>query len=424
MSVMDSNNIYSNLILFIDSLELSEPIEEELRKFSSLSLDEKIRLYGNKDNEHQYRIIRDNKTYYFDAFSSLDIEERDREHIKNKDYCMSELIFKTLEIAGYPTLINSKFIFAKSIGGMMFLIEFYKDGKYYIINLEYDLIMEKDEFYELNGITELKVLNKSQIYFLYRLFPKVFGHIPILYFILFYDELMPILTKYEDFNLAGYDKNGINYKNYFLFMAGCDAMFKHCLRIYPHRDFDEINDATLKNSRLEKVINEEGKITYGDYVFEKFSDYVIDEEKKDFLQTSERFRICHSLAKNILLMVYRGQRAQNKLSTIKLVNGKVFYQDKYLIYHSWVEFMHKGTLMVADLTQNLFMEKEMYYRYTKAQVLSVDEPKTIDELDGFVKATDLEIPDRLVDFFAEELLADFKKNEKILMINKESKQSR
>ncbi len=63
----------------------------------------------------------------------------------------------------------------------------------------------------------------------------------------------------------------------------------------------------------------------------------------------------------------------------------------------------------------------MYYRYTKAHVISIVDGPTMDELNEFLRITELTTSYRLNDFFAQELLAEFKKNEKILIPKREDK---
>lgn len=217
----------------------------------------------------------------------------DIKRIRANSLNMNQLIWKVLEVAGSHELVDPLFIFGTTNDRIKFLVEFSKNGKRYIIDIKYDIIMESEAYRELKNLKEIRTLDINQVYMMDYVMEIMGGKIPVLFFIMFYDEVMPYFLNLVGYKFDGFDDSGINYRNANMFYAGCDTIFKikgNCEKL---PEFYDVNDITMHPEYYNCFSEFNGSYRFKKYSFCLWSHNVVDEKIVRALFSSERFGKCH-----------------------------------------------------------------------------------------------------------------------------------
>lgn len=407
-----------NLKLMGKDLFLADKKDEPLYDFAKLSEEERKNssLLGKTitiEND-EYIVNRNGKDYHFVPYSRNDIRENDIERIREGKFSYRDEAIMALEIAGSHKLVEPLFLFGTCNGDYKFLVEYNKNGKRYIIDIMGDMIMESNDYRELMNFEEIRNLDINEIYLLYYVMEEMDGKIHILYFLLFYKEIMPYFTDLLESEMHLSYLDGVNIHNINMVDNHCDAIFKLLKFAEKKPEFDDINKITMYPDKYESIKDKKGCYNYKDYEIFLLSDF-LEGDNEDLL-SDERFGKCHTKVYSIAKILKQHYVERKRPYDIKIVTGNAYYHTKRSIYHSWVEIydFRDHTWYVIDYTQNLVMKKEDFYQYVDIEVLESIDFDEYNYLGYLFKEFDIDLSSRLTTMFATNLLSDLTKNIRLL----------
>lgn len=249
--------------------------------------------------------------------------------------------------------------------------------------------------------------------YLNELTRKLSKDIPAHITILFFKEIMEeIKRSFPDFYkyFSGIHPNNrfmLSLKDEILFMSKQEEMSVW------KRDADVIFSFTLDSlyRNFPISITDDYYFLYKDYKFRRLSDYIIDPDYKSELLSANRYHKCMGRSVNILLDL----ADDIEESDIRLVLGKIPFNNYEKLYHAWVEFKSKssGKWVTVDYTGNLIIASDDYIRLRDAEVLRTLSLPLVKELFTYVDNSCIVLDKFPLLFFAEEMLDDIKKNKNL-----------
>lgn len=336
-----------------------------------------------------------------------------REDLKNNKKKGGESIPRILRLATNEKLLNPKLLVCYDTDLLLF-VSFCYDENVYVIDYFNDIIMNKDDYFY---ICKTEVINEVGFRSIYELFDIIKEHdffISFLYFLLFPDDIIPSVNRYELISNGKYSKNGINLGNYAIIGDSCDDIFLLGNDKFRNHDLEEIEDYTidLKETDHIKCLGENHLFKDDDkeFTFMLFSDIVTDQELANVLCSMERYQTCHINSWKYVTPI--SETFSN--AKVRIVGGKYLINDVDYYYHTWIELEIEGKEFVVDYTKNLIILKEHYYRLTGAEVINVVEEDDIKSIIDYVKGDILKLNPMDYSYFAQELLRDLDKNKHIL----------
>lgn len=419
------NIMINNLKLMLDGLQLKEEEYEPLREFSQLNkFDRNFKLLWPRAIKKLhisrsilgFKVKRDGKTYFFKSFTNKRMSKYDTKRIRTNSLDITQLIWKVLEIVGSHELASPLFIFGTTNDEYKFLVEFSKNKKRYIIDIEYDIIMESNDYRELKKLKEIRTLDINQVYMMDYVMESMDGKIPALFFIMFYDEVMPYFLNLIGYKLDGIDEGGINYRNAHMFYPGCDTIFKAVNNSETLVNFYEVNDITEHPEYYNCFSEFDGSYLFKKYPISLYSNNIKDEDMKKDLLSAKRFNRCHYDNPMNALILRAYFKRENLNRKINIVSGRCYYGTKRYTYYTWVEFefLIPGKFYVIDFTQNLVMERSKFYEYAGIEILESIDIEDYLRMEALFKAYGIKMMYRLKDIFATELLRDLEKNKSLI----------
>lgn len=373
------------------------------------------------NNTEDYLFKYNNKVYPFSVFSDKDLQKYDKKNLKTSNRTKLYLP-RALKLACSMDLVNPRIAIGNSIAGVFnVLIIYQENGIDKVMDYSTNLIMSKNDYYELFKFNELNVIDKIDLYNIYYVINELDHYDYIYEYLIFTKEIFNELSKNDDFDFLAqkYNRNGFNRGNYTILGNDCDCLF-----------FQKIDDYHMKYSKLIKeldsfTLNPTNKtkhisyiknkdvyklraINFGCFTFKLLSNLVLDKKIKEELLSKERHGKCHVTAN----AVARSLTSKDKESTF-IVGGKIKVNEKDYVYHSWVEIEEDN--IIIDYNHNLIMNKNKYYKLyetvpiSKISVFEMDEIINTVIYDAGIKMHQMDL-----NYFGPELMKDIKKNEKIL----------
>lgn len=376
---------------------------------------------SNATSDENYIFKYNGKTYPFSVFSDRELQKIDRKNLESMNR-IKAVLFRTLKLACSMDLVNPRIVVGNSVAGIFsLLIMFQEHGIDKVIDYSTNLIMSKEDYYEVFNFSELNIVDKVDLYNIYYIMNKFDDFEHILEYLIFTKEIFNELAQKDYFKFLAekYDEKGINRRNYIFLGSDSDCLFFHSEddhHMKYNKLIDELNDFTENPTRKSKHITydkEKDKymlkaINFGYFTFDLLSNLIANEEIKDKLLSRDRYGKCHVNNNKAA----RSLSEKDKASAY-IVGGKFKANEKDYFYHSWVEIDEKNT--VIDYNHNIVMDRDAYYKLfeivpiSKVSVLEMEDIiQTVFYDAGF------NIPLIYLNYFGPELMKDLKKNEAIL----------
>lgn len=423
---------FCNAQTFAHNYSNDEKIPKDLRKlmiFTSLSkFDRDVcskvssRIIANNNNDEKGYIFNYNgKEYPFSVFSDYELQKFDKKTLESVKR-LGETTLRSLKLACSMDLVNPRIVIGNSLAGTFdLLIMFQENETDKVIDYTRNLVMNKDDYYEIFKYQELNIVDKSDLYNIYHLI-NIFGDCSHLYeYLIFTKEIFDELSKKKDFEFLSrkYNRNGLNNHNYTILGDNCDCLFFHPADCYNQKYKglrNELDSFTLnprKKTKHIKYNKKKGKYIlknrkFGFFTFDLLSDMVDNEEVKQILLSENRFGECHinsnSLARSL---------SETDSNSSYVVGGKIKANDQDYFFHSWVEVDDKN--IVLDFNHNIVMNRDKYYKLYGAVAIS---KTSASEMENVIQTinddADFNMHPMYFNYFGVEMMRDLKKNEKIL----------
>lgn len=427
-------NKYCNIDTFFNNEEKIDLIDIDItnlllfastsKSFSSLlSKDVFVCKYskitGNKNN---YTFNYKNKLYNFSVFSDSKLQKNDQKILKSFKLRRRNGLARTLKLACSLDLVNPKILVGKSsLGIFELLITYQENGIEKVINYVTNLVMNKDDYYDLFKFSEYNVLSKFDLYNIYYVLDKLNNYNDLCYYLLFWKEILNDIGKNFSYLLDKYDRNGINLNNYLLFGNNCESLFFQSIDrsgVRYEKIQQEFNRFTMDPGVKQKHIKynrdknmyEFKDMKFGYFSFGLLSNIIGNDNAKTELLSDERYGKCHQNA----IRVANSLKMEDKQYTY-VVGGRVKCNDVDYFLHSWVEVLKEKDGIVIDFNHNLIMNRKRYYELYEAECIS----KThIFEMNEIIKTVvddaGFTIHPLEIVYFGREMMNDLKKNELVL----------
>lgn len=350
------------------------------------------------------------KEYTYSLVSDLELPAFDAKTLTRFNRNLLSLL-RTFKLFFNPN-INSIEIQCVStfFSSLHLLINYVDNGKVKTIDYSANLIMDKDDYYNLFQVKILNTFTKSDAYKINSLLKRD-NFNPENFLLLTSEEIDEYIRKDPTLRCLWkkYDSNGVNVNNYFFYDDFLFAL-KEDVDICNekiHHEIETFTSSNRKSCRHIYYLEEPGKYIYINgkkrYIFSLISDQLPHEGLKTILLSYEdRYGLCHNnsfLLASILTSM--------GIESIFLVAGKRKTNSVEYLYHSWLEI---GDL-VYDFNGNLIMRVEDYYELYQAKVLDktpfseiTQVSKMCNEFGAFKNNV------FFVNFFCDELSRDLKKN--------------
>lgn len=397
---------------FIDNIEDNHNLD----KFDEIEVGiNRLQLNLNK----RYYFKYNGKKYPFQDFSrKFKLQEYDKKTIKKPEASYKLALFRSLKLACSLDLTNPKLILANTLNRKLAsLITYQENGTIKLIDYAQNMIMDKNDYYELFEVKEINVLDKLDLYKIYTLLEEYDDYKNMLDYLLFTKEKFEELSSSEPILQDKYDKDGINYGNYSIIGNGHDSIFfqKHDFNGMKNKDLIErlmyFTAFPSKNHKDFRYIEDKNSFKYQDFkmnfTFKLLSDYLKGEKEKNKLLSSERYGHCYEDSDKTAMELIRAG-----YDNIYIVGGKVLD----FIHHCWLELEKPNETLVIDYTKNLVIEKSKYYKIYEAVMINKTKAQDMEKIkDTIEPVIDLEFSPILYTFFGKEMMNDIKKNEKVLL---------
>lgn len=335
-----------------------------------------------------------------------------KENILKRDF-NSETLPRILRLATCNKLNDSKLLVCYD-NDIHMLVSFNYEGITYVIDYFNDLIMKKDDYF---NICKNNILNEVSFRQLYELYVFIKEHgipLPFTYFMLFPEEL---ITRFYRMNLGiygDYSKSGINIGNYALIGDNCDDIFLHKDDVVKHDILDEIEEYTVNGIETEHIKclgdNHSYKDENHEFTFMLFSDIATDQEFINTLRSEDRYGKCHSGSWAHVMSVMKAYSD----GLVSIIGGKYLINDVDYYYHTWIELELEDRFFVFDYTKNLIMDRDRYYELTGAKVINVVSPDEVRKIIHHVRLGNLRMNIMDCSYFSKEILSDLERNKHIL----------
>lgn len=419
---------FCNMETFLNNLNYSNKMNDEI--INLLTFTSKSKVDRNKINveskieknaKDNYLFNYNQKKYPFSILSDKNLQKCDIKILKDNEKRRKIEFLRTLKLACSMDLINPRVAIGNSVLGNLYLIILYQEkGIDKVIDYSSNLIMNKDDYYELFKFKELNIVSKAELYKIHYLIEKIGNQKNLYEYLLFTNEILEDLSKYEKLNLIiKYQQNGINMNNASLLGNHCDCLY------FIEKDYDNLAFKKIREELANFTLNPKQETDYikydrsinqyslnakdfGYFTFNLLSDQYKNEDLKKQLLSDTRYEECH---KNSVLTALSLREEDRKSAHI--VGGKIKANDVDYFFHSWVEVDDINT--VIDFNRNLIMNKYRYYKLFGAVAInrtSIDD--MIDIIKTVVFDAKLDIHPMTLNYFGKELMNDLKKNEKIL----------
>ncbi len=400
------------LILFTSYSKWGRKINSRMT-FSNIAVSKDI-------NGEEYVFKYNGKTYPFSIFSNRDLQEYDKKTLLSAKR-IKECLIRSLKLACSMDLVNPRIIIGNSIVGTFnLLIAFQENGIDKVIDYARNIVMNKDDYYEIFKFDELNIADRMDLYNIYYIINK-FGTYEYIYeYLIFTKEIFNELSKNETFAFFAekFNINGMNNHNYLLFGNNSDSLFFQREDSH-HMKYDkiirELNNFTEKPTRKSKHISyDKEKDKYmlktkdlGYITFDLLSNAISNGEVKERLLSTARYGNCHY----DVHMVARALDDKDKASAY-IVGGKFKVNDKDYFYHSWVEIDEKN--LVIDFSHNIVMNRDDYYKLFEIVPISKTSVLEMEDIVQMTNDLDFNFHPIYLNYFGSELMRDLKKNEKML----------
>lgn len=418
---------FSNINTFSKSSQ-NEEIPKELNTLGTFTMQsKKIRnilinskvfnnIKRNPYNKNEYVFIDDDKEYIFSLFSDWNLQKFDKKVLESKnrfDYSLPRIL-KLINSLGinFPNLvIGSSNVYAFD------LLIVYKDGiQTKVIDYAKNLIMDKEDYYELFCFKEINTVSLPELYFISDIYRRL-GYHNLYEYLIFTKEIFNDLKRYKEFSYLKdkFSLNGTNYNNYYFLGDKSDFQFfqkEDTTGNKYEKITDEIDDFTIKlKSKHIKPDKEEGyyryKKLFKQFSFRLISNLVVEEEAQKILLSMDRFKKCHHNSINFANALKEvGQK------DVYVVFGKFKINEIDYVYHSWIEI--KDLKLVLDWNHNLIIDLDKYYELYEIEVLNKTYIEDIIKYDTLIKDFDLYIDDFTINLFGNNIYNDLMKNTRIL----------
>lgn len=384
----------------------------------------KVRISTNGLNNYSFKY--NGRKYPFSLFSDdFELQKVDKEILKHVDLRQEERIFRPLKLVFSMNLVSPKIVMGKSVGeSLKALILYQEAGLDKIIDYSRNLVMTKEDYYEMFNFQEMNVVNRVELYNIDNVLKKIGDCKQSYKYFLYTKEMFSDLSRKDGFEFLTqkYDNNGFHMHNNILFETDdiftldrdfCNAKYEKVrldLRIFTENPQKEQNNIECdKNKGVYIFRNEE----FEDFTFSLLSDLTDDKQIKEELLSDKRYHHCHS---NSLILASSLDNS-DRTSTY-IVGGKTKANEIDYSFHSWVEIEKEN--IVLDYNYNLIMDKDKYYKLFGAVAISktlISEMKEVIQTVVYDAGFNLTPMD--VNYFGVEMMRDLKKNNKILYKRKD-----
>lgn len=387
--------IYSILEMLINNISPVEPLDDDLLNlllFTDLPKRERIfitisfitplftKVYPKLGH---YIFSYHHKKYPFEVLSDWDLQKYDLEILENKEERRKHSLLRTLKLAcsKHIDLIDPHVVIGKSsLQAFSPIITFLDHNQQKVIDYNRNLVMAKDDYYQLFHFQEISNMDNYNLYCLWYVLERIQEPSLLYPLLLFPNETLKELSQFKEFEFLNkkFDSNGFNYRNYTLFGHHCDNMF------FLDKDYDDTKYDSLREMIDEFTLTEQSPISVRNGLpvyqvqrtkFSCISDFFIPEAPEvETLHSNERYEHCHENSQRLAMIL-----SANKKDVLYIVGGKISSNDKEYFYHSWVELLMDGKWYVLDFNHNLCMEKKKYYKIYRAVVISRTEASDMRE---------------------------------------------
>lgn len=427
-------DFYDNIETFFNNETKIEPVDMDFAKlflFTSLTKIERRvvnrRVFAGKQSSienfgNEYVFCYKGKRYNFSVFSDRELQKCDRKILKHAKLRKKRRLLRVLKLACSMDLIDVKVIVGKSaLGNFELLISYQENGGSKVIDYGTNLVMKKEDYYELFKFSEFNILDKMDLYNVYFLINELENYKDIGYYLLFSKEIINDMGRNFSYLVNKYDKSGINLHNYLLFGDNCDSLFglREDAEGAKYKKLqDEIDKFTLepqKSKRHIKYNNIDKKyqlrdMRFGSFTFDLLSDMINDDEIKHELLSDERYRKCHINS----IMIANSLKDKDK-EFAYVVGGRAKWNEIDYYYHSWVEIENGKDGIVIDFNHNIIMNRKKYYKLYEAQPISKTHIFEMNEvIQTVINDALFDIHSMELNYFGKEMMNDLKRNEKVL----------
>jgi len=418
---------FSNTKTFIkNNKHNTEKLPNEFYKLTIFTLcSERIRkikyLFNNiKQIDNEYIFEYQKKAYNFKHFSDYALQNFDKKILQSTKRINYQLS-RTLKLACSLDLVNPRVVIGNSsIGNLDSLILFQENDKEKIIDYARNLVMLKDDYYELFDFGEINIVDKFELYNIYFLMDIFNNPDSLIELLIFYKEIVMELSKKGDFEFLNekYDRNGINKRNYLLIGDCNDCLYFKKEDIFMKykkliRELDEFTEKPYKNKKhISYDVKEKSYIfkekNFGFFTFELLSDIISDKEVQTELLSKDRYHKCH---RNSIAVA--SSLTQEDKETAYVVSGGFKENECDYFLHSWVEIDRSNT--VIDFNHNLVMNRDKYYKLFEIKSISKIHIYDMEKIIDFViNECELDFHPMEINFFGQEIMRNLMKNEKNL----------
>ena len=368
---------------------------------------------SNIKEKNKIHILKHNgKEYKFTLLSDEHIQKVDKQRLHKHSKRYKESILRTLKIFGSQNSKYNKLIVAKTnVDNFLCIIE--HNNK--IIDYSKNIIMDKDDYYELFDVTELNILDRFDVYLIYNIMDDLGIYNALDKLLLCNKEIIEDISKNYDYKIK-YDSLGINSKNYYLFANDCDALFISSddsgTWKYDYVRNILANFALNPKEKSKYIINLKNKkykciLPFMTFNFKLLSDLIQDEKVKENLLSENRYGKCHQ---NSIYVAKGFDNTNDESLTVYIVGGMQKANELDSAYHSWVELIYPDREYVVDYNANLIINKKDYYKIFGATVIERTEINEYKEIeDNFIDKLDLDMYNMFMNMMGKEFNKDAKR---------------
>ncbi len=408
---------FNNIDTLINNSCINEIIPHQISKlliFTTLNKLNKIVIFHTlcaktiKWKDNKYLFSYNGKQYPFSILSDQPIQKVDQKYLLNhKVNSSNHYLYSTirsLKLAASLDLNNLKIVTGTSLAQKLdILISFSYKNKEYIINYFYNLIMLKQDYYNLFKYKEFSIVNKNELYQIHHILNYI-GNEHLYELLIFNQIFFP--------NINEYDSNGFNNNNMAIIGKNHDSLFFLNIDCYPKygtilNELTKFTQNPTINFKHIKKTNQSGKYLlkdrkFGICFFYLLSDYINDKAIKQQLLSDNRYNKCHEMAIKMAL------NFQSKENFIYVVGGKIAVNENDFFKHSWVEIDNKN--LVIDFNHNLIMDRDQYYRLFSTKIISKTNVNDLKKILKIVyKDLSLDLHPILINYFGMEIMNDINK---------------
>lgn len=421
--VMNADTNWDFLLKQFEDKALKQNISKDILKLLVFTSLKQPMLYF--ENTFHYKMQKENngyifhtgkKDYYFELLSDKKILDYDKKNLKNIRKRNAKSLLRTLRIATSNHLLDQKLLLIASKGfSLNAVVEYKKDNDFFIIDYANNLIMKKNDYFDLFQSAIINVLDKETLYRIHENYDYLYD-IDLFYFLFAGQEIMKDINK--SFLKEEPFFTTINPLSEKIIGDDSDGIFLDLEDKKENAMDEEIDLSTLKNnseklSHIKELAN--GNLCYQKTFLSKkveykaLSDFIENKEIAEELTSEDRYSKCHfnSLVVFLNLDITDYDEAY-------VVSGKISLNDIEYIYHTWLELKKNGKWFVIDYNRNIVMSKDDYYQMKNPIVISKNTKEVILKLLKYEKDFQINLYSSLKTYFAEEILRDLEKNKSLI----------